>query len=291
MPNIVCASGPTPVIAGGVRPPAVAGKFYPAEDAARRAMVKSLSQSEVSPKEPLAIMVPHAGLKYSGQIASTVWRSVASLAGRTAIVISPKHTRRGINWSICPFHAWRLSDTVSFDNDPQLVRAIADTVTPLFPDAAAHEQEHGIEVQLPILESVAPDLKIVGLALGGGSWPDIQQSAKQMAEVIKAQDQPPLLVISSDMNHYAPDSENRRRDRLALDAMSTGDPEKLIDVCRDNEVSMCGLVPAAFVMETLHQMGTKFRVEELAYATSGDVSGDKSSVVGYAGSLLLPVGE
>ncbi|MEM8733350.1 MAG: AmmeMemoRadiSam system protein B, partial [Planctomycetota bacterium] len=73
----------------------------------------------------------------------------------------------------------------------------------------------------------------------------------------------------------------------ALDAMATGDPDKLIDACRDHEISMCGVVPAAFVMETLHQLGKPFRVEEVAYTTSAEVSGDKSQVVGYAGSLLV----
>ncbi len=293
MPAINCVSIPSAVSAEGTRPPAVAGKFYPAEDAARRAMVGTLfkdadwKDAEAERFSPLAIMVPHAGLKYSGKVAAKVWQSLDLDDDRTILVISPKHTHDGVNWSVCPFDSWRLSSTTSFAADTGLAKQIADRVTSLELDAAAHQQEHGIEVQLPILEKLSPEAKVVGVALHGGSRTDIEQAATEMADLIKSLDKPPLMVISSDMNHYAPDEENRRRDRLALDALATGDPQHLIDTCSDHEISMCGLVPAAFVLETLRQLGQEFKVVEVDYATSADVSGDKSRVVGYAGALLL----
>ncbi len=288
MPNVISVSGPSPIAGSGIRPPAVAGKFYPAEDAARRALIAKVSDSD-QPKqyEPHAILVPHAGLKYSGGVASRVWRSVAGLEGRTLVIVSPKHTGVGVNWSVCPFERWQVSGKIGFDADTELAQRIADQVDPLQMDAAAHQNEHGIEVQLPLLESLAPHAKVVGLALHGGSWEDIQAAAAQLAELLKTLDKRPLLVISSDMNHHASDTESRRRDRLALDALATGDPQKLIAVCSEHEISMCGLIPAAFVMETLRQLGQAFRVIEVDYATSGDVSGDKSQVVGYAGALLV----
>lgn len=288
MPHVISVSGPTPVAASGVRPPAVAGKFYPAEDAARRAAVEALCKDKPSQtQQPLAIMVPHAGLKYSGRVAAKTWASVADLNSRTIIVISPKHTRSGVNWSACPFTSWRLSNTTSFVGASELAQKLVEAVTPLKMDAAAHQNEHGIEVQLPILERLAPQTKVVGLALHSGSWPDIQAAAIEMAGVLRELDDMPLLVISSDMNHYASDEENRRRDRLALDALASGDPEQLIETCAANEITMCGLIPAAFVMETLRQLGKSFRVEEVGYATSGDVTGDRSQVVGYAGALFV----
>ena len=289
MPQVIAISAPVAVRSSGVRPPAVAGKFYPKEDAARRAMVGTLLKEEPAEKySPAAIMVPHAGIKYSGRIAANTWNSIKNLDERTIIVISPKHTEHGVNWAVCPFESWQLSSTTSIQSDAPLAQQISDAVTALEMDSAAHQVEHGIEVQLPILEQLAPKSKVIGLALQGGSWADISEAAGQFAEFLKAQDETPLLVISSDMNHYAPDAENRRRDRLALDALASGDPQKLIDTCQDNEVSMCGLVPAAFVMETLKQMEQGFEVKELDYATSADVSGDRSKVVGYAGCMLLP---
>jgi AmmeMemoRadiSam system radical SAM enzyme/AmmeMemoRadiSam system protein B/AmmeMemoRadiSam system protein A len=288
MPSTVCISMPGPTLVGGVRAPAVAGKFYPAEDAARRAAVESLLKGTSSDKKKvLAAMVPHAGLKYSGKLAAKVWRSIELDTERTIVIISPKHTGNGVNWAVCPQHAWGLSDTTRISGDYDLASTISQQVPSIQLDAGAHASEHGIEVQLPILEQVAPHSKVVGIAMHGGGWEDIQQAASQLAEVIRKMDQPPLLIISSDMNHYADDTETRRRDRLALDAFTSGDPKKLLDVCRENEISMCGVIPAALVMETLKQLGKQFHVEEVGYATSADVTTEKSSVVGYAGALLV----
>jgi AmmeMemoRadiSam system protein B len=108
-------------------------------------------------------------------------------------------------------------------------------------------------------------------------------AARKLADWLQSLDNPPLLVISSDMNHFADETENRRRDRIALDAMASGDPEQLLEVCRRHEISMCGVIPAALVMETLRQMGHSLKVQQIDYGTSADVSGDKSRVVGYAG--------
>lgn len=287
MPHIMCVTIPTAVIATGARPAAVAGKFYPAEDAARRAMVGTMFKGDEPEKSsPLAIMVPHAGIKYCGRVAANVWRRLESPESRTLIVISPKHTGNGVNWAVCPFDSWRISNTTSIAGESELAKKIAAAVTPIELDAAAHQQEHGIEVQLPLLEKIAPGCKVVGLALNGGSWEDIQLAANEFAEMLKTLPELPLLVISSDMNHYAPEAENRRRDRLALDAMATGDPKRLIDTCQENEISMCGLVPAAFVMETLRRLGHEFHVTEVDYTTSAETTGDKSAVVGYAGALF-----
>jgi AmmeMemoRadiSam system protein B len=87
------------------------------------------------------------------------------------------------------------------------------------------------------------------------------------------------------MNHYAPEAENRRKDRMALDAMLSGDPKKLVDTCQDNAISMCGLIPAAIVMQTLIQLGKPFKIEEIGYDTSGR-QGNQERVVGYAGVVF-----
>jgi AmmeMemoRadiSam system protein B len=98
----------------------------------------------------------------------------------------------------------------------------------------------------------------------------------------------PLLIISSDMNHYEAEAENRRRDELAIEAMLTGDPKHLAEVCQKNSISMCGLVPAAIVMQTLIFLGKKFRVELVSHENSAMRGGDKERVVGYAGMLIVP---
>jgi AmmeMemoRadiSam system protein B/AmmeMemoRadiSam system protein A len=286
LPQIICVTTPKPLVAEGARAPAVAGNFYPAEDAARRALVDSLCKSTVQKQKTLSAVVPHAGLKYSGKIAALVWQSIEIETGRTIVVVSPKHTAQGVNWAVCPCSSWSLSSTTFIPGDPELAGRIADSVDAFSLDSSAHSAEHGIEVQLPLLERIAPSNPVVGIAMHGGSWDDIRQAASQMAELLRSLEQPPLLIISSDMNHFADDAENRRRDRMALDCLADGDPEKLIEVCRRNEISMCGLVPAAFVMETLRQLGNNLHSKELGYSTSADSTGDKSRVVGYAGALL-----
>ena len=286
--EVIAVTAPTATRGSGQRDPALACKFYPAEDAARRSLVDSFLKRPAplaQQQKALAIMVPHAGLRYSGGVASDVWRSIE--IPESIIVISPKHTPAGVNWAVCPFESWRLSASVSFAGDPQLAQSIVEHVPGMQFDVAAHEKEHGIEVQFPILERVAPNVKVVGVAMAGGTWPEIEAAAEGLAEVMRSAPRPPLLVISSDMNHFAPDDENRRLDRIALDALATGDPQTLLDTCRDQQISMCGVIPAALVMATLHQLGHQFTVQEIAYATSGETGGDRSRVVGYAGAILL----
>ena len=101
-----------------------------------------------------------------------------------------------------------------------------------------------------------------------------------------AADGPILLVISSDMNHFAPETENRRRDALALNAMRTGDPRRLFEVCRDNEISMCGVLPAVTVVQALLRSSSELGMELVDYTTSAAASGDTSRVVGYAGMVI-----
>lgn len=284
LPRIFSLSVPTPMLAQGARAPAVAGQFYPAEDAARRAMVSSACHgSGLAPRSVLAAMVPHAGLKFSGHIAAKVWQSIELKPDRTLLIISPKHTAQGVNWAICPQDSWAISSTTTIAGDPELAAQMARSIPDFQLDAAAHAAEHGIEVQLPILEQLAPGIKVTGVAMHGGSWQEIKAAARKLADWLQSLDNPPLLVISSDMNHFADETENRRRDRIALDAMASGDPEQLLEVCRRHEISMCGVIPAALVMETLRQMGHALKVQQIDYGTSADVSGDKSRVVGYAG--------
>jgi AmmeMemoRadiSam system protein B len=153
-------------------------------------------------------------------------------------------------------------------------------------DAAAHVQEHGVEVELPFIARLAPQSKVVGIAIGGGDLNRCREFATGLAKVMKEMDEQPLLVISSDMNHYASDAETRRLDEMALGAMETRDPEELYNTVTSKHISMCGVLPAVIAMETLRQLKKLKKMERVAYGTSGDVSGDKSRVVGYAGMLL-----
>ncbi|MEQ1831195.1 MAG: AmmeMemoRadiSam system protein B, partial [Pirellula sp.] len=271
------------------RPPAVAEGFYPSNPEARRQLVAELKSNVpkgIKPKRALALMTPHAGLRYSGQIAMNVWSSV--VIPSKMIVIGPKHTGYGRDWAISPSKDWELPGGEKWKTDTELAQKIASGVEGMELDLAAHAREHGIEIQLPILEALTDaDSRptMVPIVMKGASLDEIMRAAEQLANVIRDLREQPLLVISSDMNHYAPEPENRRKDRLAIDAMLTGDPKKLVDVCQSESISMCGLVPAALIMQTLINLGQPFKVEEIGYDNSGSRS-NPERVVGYAGVVF-----
>jgi AmmeMemoRadiSam system protein B len=163
---------------------------------------------------------------------------------------------------------------------------LADSVTGLVLDSAAHRREHSVEVQLPLVARLAPETHVVGIVLHGGDLDALERFAEQLAGVIGRLDERPLLVVSSDMNHYADDAQTRVRDRLALGAIEALDPERLYRTVMDEQISMCGVLPAVLAMKTLRRLNLLNRCEEVGYATSADASGDRQRVVGYAGLLF-----
>ena len=126
----------------------------------------------------------------------------------------------------------------------------------------------------------------MGVTIGSGNLERCRRFGQDLALLLSELDVQPLLIISSDMNHFANDEENRRLDELALQAMATLDPAALYDTVSANGISMCGLLPAVIVMEALLCLDQLSRIERVSYATSAEVTGDKRRVVGYAGILL-----
>lgn len=278
------AQMPTADSIPSARPAAQAGRFYPADVRELNQMLDEFWQRPVPARQRwAACMVPHAGLVFSGRLAADVLRSVE--ISQTVIIIGPKHTPLGVPWAVSPHSRWSIPGC-ELNNDLELARALVQAIPGLQFDTAAHQQEHGIEVELPLVARLAPQTKVVGITIGGGDLQRCQQFATGLASVLSQLPEQPLLVISSDMNHFATDAENRRLDKLALDAMDRLDPGQLFDVVTRNQISMCGLLPAVMVMETLRRLGGLTRLERRGYATSADVSGDTSRVVGYAGAVM-----
>jgi AmmeMemoRadiSam system protein B len=249
--------------------------------------LKAKVPASSTPGQVLAIMTPHAGLRYSGQVAMDVWSRVKLPS--TLLMIGPKHTSMGSEWAISPSTAWELPGGQRWLCDTELAKKLVYEVEGLEFDSAAHLREHSIETQLPILEALSPSddrPKIVAIVLKNSSWDEILLASEQLAKVLRDLPERPLLVISSDLNHFESEAENRRRDRLAIDAVVSGEPQKLIDVCRENQISMCGLVPAAIVMQTLINLGEVFTAEEVSYDNSASHGGNAARVVGYGGVLF-----
>ncbi|HEX5447346.1 MAG TPA: AmmeMemoRadiSam system radical SAM enzyme, partial [Pirellulales bacterium] len=263
-PRMSVANVLRPQAGPSVRPAAVAGSFYPAEAAELSQLVDDLLAGEaVRPEAVPAVMVPHAGLKYSGKIAADVLRRV--MIPENVIVIGPKHTRLGVDWSVAPHENWSIPGG-SIAADPELARALVEAIPGLELDAAAHQQEHAIEVELPLIARLAPQARVTGIAIGSGNLARCRAFAQGLANCLRERPQPTLLVISSDMNHFASDAENRRLDELALAALETLDPTELYETVTRQHISMCGVLPAVIVMETLKQLDQLGGCRRVGYA-------------------------
>jgi AmmeMemoRadiSam system protein B len=228
-------------------------------------------------------MVPHAGWRFSGRIAAEVLGGIE--IPPTVLVIGPKHTRLGVDYAVAPCSYWQTPGS-ELRGDAELAELLVQRVPGWQLDAAAHAQEHAIEVELPLVAFRRPSVRIVGVALGPATWEQCCALADGLAAVLKDRMDRVLPLVSSDMNHFATDEENRRLDEIALEALETCQPEYAFRQIRDHGISMCGLVPATVVMLALQQLNQLHRAQRIAYGTSADVTGDTSRVVGYAGMVF-----
>ena len=269
-----------------LRPTAVAGRFYPGDpDDLRAEACAYLSQAGATNQAPLRALgciAPHAGYMYSGHVAGAVFARVE--VPQRCIVLCPNHTGMGRALAIMSEGAWQtpLGDVAI---DSELAANLKRSFPLLQEDSAAHRAEHAAEVELPFLLLRQPELKFVPIALGTAQFEVLEQLGKALADVIAAQNDPVLIVASSDMNHYESDAITRAKDHQAIERILTLDPRGLFDVVTQQNISMCGFGPAVTMLTSARQLGAK-SAELVKYATSGDISGDRTMVVGYAGIVV-----
>ena len=139
-----------------------------------------------------ACMVPHAGWRFSGRLAAEVLKRIA--IPDIVIAIGPKHTPHGVDWAVAPHHFWQLPGDRRVASDYALAQRLAECIPNLQLDAAAHAQEHGVEVELPIIHRLAPEAKVVAIAVGPGSLEHCEQFADGLAAVVRDLPAPPLLA-------------------------------------------------------------------------------------------------
>lgn len=269
-----------------LRHPAVAGRFYPRDPDALRTEVQGyLAQSittNAAPVKAIGCIAPHAGYMYSGHVAGAVFARIE--IPRVCVVMCPNHTGMGRALATMSEGSWETPlGTVPID--AEFAGQIQQRFPALHNDAAAHRAEHAAEVELPFLQLRQPDLRIIPIALGTGQFETLEQLGLALADVISKSREPVLLVASSDMNHYESDAVTRAKDHRAIERILTLDPRGLFDVVTQQDISMCGFGPAVAMLTAARQLGAK-SAELVKYATSGDVSGDRTTVVGYAGVVV-----
>ena len=264
------------------RLPAVAGRFYPSDPVELAHQVKkylAIGESKVS---ALGCVVPHAGYMYSGQVAGAVFSSLKIPA--RCILIGPRHFPRGESMAILSSGSWRtpLGDAAI---DSALAAELVRACPRLREDSVAHEREHSLEVQLPFLQRMANDCRFVPIVLGIDRYPLLEELGRAVAKVIQAQEEKILVIASSDMNHYESDAITRVKDNRAIEKILALDPRGLYDDVRNEGISMCGYAATVVMLVAAIELGAK-EAKLIRYATSGDVTGDFESVVGYAGIVV-----
>ena len=260
------------------RQPAVAGQFYTADGRRLQQELHTLCPVSPKPQRVLGIVAPHAGYVYSGAVAGAVYGSIQVPA--TVVVLGPNHHGVGARAALFPAGTWQspLGDVPVAERLAELVAKHAPLVEI---DSTAHHYEHSLEVQVPFLQYRRPDVAIVPICLGFGDPERCRELGEGLARAITEFGDDVLIVASSDMSHYEPDDITRQKDRLAIDQMVAMDPVGLLRVCREQRITMCGAVPAAVLLFAAAAMGAA-TVRLVRYATSGEVNGDLSRVVGYA---------
>jgi AmmeMemoRadiSam system protein B len=271
-----------------IRPPAVAGHFYPDDPSRLREALDSLlapsaRERKIDGNIPVrACLVPHAGYIYSGAVAGMVFRRIEIPA--RVILIGPRHFPRGAPLAILSEGAWQTPLGMTPIDSP-LAEKLARACALLREDDVAHSAEHSLEVQLPFLQRLLPSFSFVPIVIGSVAYEHLEALGRALAEVIRSEPDPILLVASSDMNHYESDAVTRLKDRKAIDRILALDPRGLFDTVRQEEISMCGYGAAVAMLTAMRALGAA-RGELLRYATSGDVNGDMREVVGYAGIVI-----
>ena len=264
-----------------LRPAAVAGRFYPGDEARIDAALREMVPLCESPVAASAVLAPHAGWVYSGAIAAETYARV--LVPRCVVILCPNHTGLGAARALYERGGFALPGG-SVPIHESAAQALQQHCA-LTPDTRAHAREHAIEVQLPILRHRQPDLQIVPIVLGRLSLEDCLEFGKGLARALEGLDEPALVVASTDMSHYLPAERARTLDQCALDRVLALDPEGLYRVVIEKEISMCGFIPSTVALSAALARGAK-RASLVRYANSGDVSGDYEAVVGYAGVVV-----
>jgi AmmeMemoRadiSam system protein B len=266
----------------------VAGQFYPSNPDKLRQEIESFVQPGREKIRALGCVVPHAGYMYSGHVAGAVYARLE--LPRRFIVLCPNHTGAGQPLAIMSRGHW-LTPLGEAAIDEPLAEQLKREILLLRDDAVAHSREHALEVQLPFLQQIVPEFTFVPIVVGTGRLEVLSQLGSGLARVLKSPDtvdgskHDALIIASSDMNHYESDERTRIKDRMAIDKVLALDPAGLWETVQREQISMCGYGPAVAMLTAARELGAT-KAELVKYATSGDVSGDRAGVVGYAGMIV-----
>lgn len=266
------------------RDPIVAGRFYDGQPGRLHAEVDGfLARAEGRQEDrTLLAMVPHAGYVFSGEVCGKTLGK-ARLAS-TVLLLGPNHTGRGERFSLWPDGVWNIPGG-ALPVNTGLAEALLEADPAIKADTSAHMSEHSIEVVLPFLHRLNPETTIVPICISAPTLESLERVGEAIGRVLKDFGSPVSIVVSSDMSHYISSADARKMDGMALEPIMILNPAGLYDAVRSRHISMCGVLPVTTGLYAAKILGAT-HAELVAYANSGEVSGDFEQVVGYAGVLV-----
>lgn len=259
--------------------------FYPGSPTELQKTVESFLLEASSPEPVIGVVSPHAGYVYSGPTAGAVLSHVE--VPESVVILAPNHTGRGSAYggaSIISRGAF-----VTPLGEVPIVESLADGLKNrsglIREDPAAHEKEHSLEVQLPFLQVIRKNVSIVPMVTNYDSFSPAKDVGEALAGAIKEYPGKTLILASSDMTHYQSRSVASRLDKMAIECIEKLDPEGLLKVTKEKNITMCGRAPVATMLVAAKLLGAE-AATVIDYSDSGDASGDTNQVVGYAGIVV-----
>jgi hypothetical protein len=274
-----------------IRPTAVAGSFYPEQPTA---LAKTLADMFAKAARPevtghiIGLVSPHAGYMYSGPVAAYAYKAVQGLEYRDVIVIAPCHVEAFGGAAVYPGDAY-ATPLGNVPIDKELSAKIGSFTKDVKLSEAGHRfvsrgGEHSLEVQLPFLKTMLGDFKLVAIVMGEQS----EQTCKDLADAVAkacAGRNDVLIVASSDLSHYHDSKTARRLDTNVSDYIDNYDYAGLLTALDEDKAEACGGGPIAAMMMAAQKLGAN-KAKVVRYATSGDITGDNSGVVGYLAAVV-----
>jgi len=274
-----------------MRKPAVAGSFYAGSAAGLHRQIEDCFNHTLGPgalpsvpkareRHILGLVSPHAGYVYSGPVAAHGFFQLASEGKpQTVVILGPNHRGMGAAVALSREDKWQ-TPLGELEIDGEVGEGIVSSARWAQWDDLAHSWEHSIEVQLPFLQYIYQNgFRVVPIAMLRQDLEVSQDLGKAIATALKGKDG--LIVASSDFTHYESQSSASKKDHSALEAILNLDPKRLEEVLSSYDISMCGPGPVMTMITACKQLGAS-KARLLRYATSGDITGDYSQVVGYA---------
>jgi MEMO1 family protein len=277
------------------RMPAVAGVFYPAQPETLRAEVGRLLLPRQEPQMVKAVVSPHAGIAYSGMVAGAVYGRIH--CPEVFILLGPNHAGVGESVALTAEGEWETPlGAVTIDRE--VAGALRSACPLIREDPVAHAREHSLEVQLPFLQTLGAAFHIVPLVLGPLPYDSCQELGHALAQTVQRTSRSVVIVASTDMTHcgrhyrHLPPAGMTahafayQEDQHAIDRMVALDAKGLYQVVCQRQITMCGFVPTTVALLACQKLGATAAML-VRYMTSGDVSGDLDTVVGYAGLVIM----